>query len=160
METVHWVKSTDLSQVSLPGSNPEHAQVTEDSPFGSSLFWETPTLCLCGLRGIWEAGQHPDFYRSAGWQRWLAAQAVKNCVWLQCILSSDWLWCWQGPRGHSEALRLRTKSLSQSCFAVTLFPLFFMSFILPSFSVRSFSFQLCCCCRCGTRTAGGSRTWV
>ena len=29
-----------------------------------------------------------------------------------------------------------------------------------SFSARSFSFQLCCGCRCGTRAAGGSTTWV
>lgn len=31
---------------------------------------------------------------------------------------------------------------------------------LRSFSVLSFSFQLCSRCRCGTRAAGGSITWV
>lgn len=31
---------------------------------------------------------------------------------------------------------------------------------LRSFSVLSFSFQLCSLCRCGTRAAGGSITWV
>lgn len=129
------------------------------------LFWRRriPTSLLSDLHDIWEAGQHRGFDRSARWRWWWVAQALTSCVWLRCILPFDWRRCCWGPRHHSEGLGLRQRVWMRIFFLILYHydvlkhP---VCLFLRSFSVLSFSFQLCCCCRCGTRAAGGSFTWV
>lgn len=81
--------------------------------------WLIPTSLLVGLCGTWAGGRRPDCDRSARWRWWWAAQALKPYVWLQCILLSDWLWCWQEREQCSEGPRLKWRSLCESILLVS-----------------------------------------
>lgn len=80
--------------------------------------------------------------------------AVYSPLRLADILSGAGEAFWE-PKAETEKPALvHSHKVSQT------FSLICESVYLLSFSVRSLSFQLCCCCRCATRAAGGSITWV
>lgn len=87
--------------------------------------------------------------------------AVYSPVWLAEILTAAGAAFW-GAKAEMEK-SVWVYSLSFSPLHAPAIHFICVCLFLRSFSVRSFSFQLCCwccCCRCGTRAAGGNNTWV